>query len=267
MDDTLYDMIRQTAVSAAKCAGGLQKERFDSNVEIIKETDSDVTTTVDRKCSDIILNQISQVFPSHSILCEEETYREGMSEYEWIVDPLDGSVNYFLGLPYYCVSIACFIKDYDTKIPVIGVVYAPATGELFVGSPRDGVTLNGKRLVNIRQPGLSEGAVGVSLGSSESVFSAVYAVLPALFNGTKKVRSHGATALDLCRVAGGSLSGLYQIGVKIWDFAAGEIILKQAGCKFYARTLGDEGYAIIAGNRSSMSEMEEVFGWKAGVTS
>ena len=273
MNDNVYRLIRDTAVSAAKCAGSLQKQRFQKNVEIFSDSHNDITTMVDRECSDIIASHIGSVFPDHSILCEEASYVSGGSEYEWVIDPLDGSVNYFLGLPYYCVSIACYHKSAameaggDGRNSVFGVVYAPSTDELFTGSETEGAYYNGKRIIVSKSRRLGEGILGLSLGSKAEIFSAVHAFLPAVFEEAKKVRSLGATALDLCRVAAGGLTGLFQIGVKLWDFAAARIILECAGGCFDSREDAPGCYTIIAGNKASMPEMEVLFRWKTGVMS
>ncbi|MBN2509694.1 MAG: hypothetical protein JXB03_05430 [Spirochaetales bacterium] len=267
MDNTELQLIRDTAVSAAKCAGGYQKDRFQKQVELFSSSQYDLTTMIDKDSSDIIVNHIGSVFPSHSMLCEESSYVNGTSEYEWVIDPLDGSVNYFLGIPYYCVSIACYRNAGSRKEPLCGVVYAPSTEELFVAVSSGGAFLNGRRIVPDRGKPMGEGAVAVSMGSSPEVFRRVHSLLPAVFEGSRKVRSMGATALDVCRVASGGLTGLFQMGVKEWDFAAGRIVLEAAGGCFSYKEERDGVFTILAGNTTSMPEMEEVFRWKAGVMS
>tara|TARA_B100000686_G_C16759318_1_gene957620 strand:- start:366 stop:1148 length:783 start_codon:yes stop_codon:yes gene_type:complete len=217
----------QVAVSAAKTAGKIQRERNGDIGRIRYKDDINPVTEIDLLCEKEIIKQIRKRFPDHDILAEESAETPtGTSENRWIIDPLDGTVNYAHGYPCYCVSIALEHKNKVT----IGVVYNPSLDELFVAEKDDGATLNGKpihvsSICNMKQSLLVTGfAYDVAETDNDN--------LNHFRNFTKAcqaVRRPGSAALDLCYVAMGRFEGFWELKLHSWDMAAGALLVKEAG--------------------------------------
>jgi fructose-1,6-bisphosphatase/inositol monophosphatase family enzyme len=201
---------------------------------------------------------IREQFPEHAILSEESGAREGTGGYTWVIDPLDGTVNFWYGLPFFCVSIACYrtsgrpsgqegISAGLPGAPVAGVVFLPFSQELFVGVPGRGAFLNGRPIRASRSGDLSETVVTVSFGKTPEAMRCMTRRLDALLPKVRKARCLGAAAAELAYVAAGFLGGLMYEGIKLWDFAAGRIILEEAGGFFEASETGPDLWRVTAG--------------------
>ncbi|GAA4017153.1 inositol monophosphatase family protein [Deinococcus rubellus] len=215
-----------TATTAALAAGAIQLARTDLLHEVrAKSTFSDLVTEVDALCEAEIRRIILAAYPAHAVLGEEEG-QAGEGEYLWIVDPLDGTVNYARGYPVYCASVALEVRG----VRVVGAVYDPSRRELFTASLGSGAFLNGARIQPSTTPRLQSPAL-ISTGFPYSVAddASNLTYLGKLLALGVPVRRPGAAALDLCNVACGRMDGYWELGLKRWDSAAGSLIIEEAG--------------------------------------
>ena len=239
----------EIAVIAAKAAGQIQRDHVGLELEISsKSVDSDLVTIVDAKCEETIRRIILDAYPSHQILGEEGG-SVGSSEYVWIVDPLDGTVNYAHGFPFYCVSIALEIAG----IRVVGVVYDPIRDEMFSALSGGGAFLNGKKIGVSSQSSLS-GRAMLATGFPYDPSTALLAleVFKRFLALGLPIRRPGAAALDLCYVACGRIDGFFEYKLQAWDCAAGILLIEEAGglvSNFNGQTYAYSDKKIVASNK------------------
>jgi myo-inositol-1(or 4)-monophosphatase len=215
------------AVKAARRAGTTilrSMDRLDSLNIQIKEK-NDFVSDVDRKAEAEIIQILRQAYPKHSILAEENGMMEG-NEYQWIIDPLDGTTNYLYGFPVFAVSIALAYRDELLH----AVVYDPLRDELFTASKGDGAMLNNRRLRTTKRKGLDGALLGTGFPFKQQQHLDVYLeTFKALFPDTAGIRRTGSAAIDLAYVAAGRLDGFWEISLKPWDMAAGALLVSEAG--------------------------------------
>lgn len=266
-----WGRILETAMGAVRAAGKLQMEWFrcDGGVEAFRR--HDLKLKVDRMSEETIASVIRRSYPDHGILGEETGRRPGRTGYLWIVDPLDGSVNYHHGIPHFCVSLACHLLSRAsggreetaapvTGEPVVGVVYAPVTDELFCGVRGGGATCNGRPIRVGDVHSLEEAVIGFSFGSREETMQRMCAMSASLARDARKLRAFGSTALDMAYVACGRMSGLIQGRVRCWDFAAARVILEESGGLFRAKEVDPGGWEIIACAPGLLHHLENLAG-------
>jgi fructose-1,6-bisphosphatase/inositol monophosphatase family enzyme len=262
LDDSLAagfsNGVLETAISAARRAGAIQLHHFRNDQVSCRRLLRDVKLETDRTCERVIIGAIRERFPEHAILSEESGALAGTGEYTWIIDPLDGTVNFWHGLPFFCVSIACYANAgqlVDEELlpggplskPVVGVILLPFSQELFVGVPGRGAFLNGRPISASRTGHLADAVVTVSFGKTPEAMRRMTRRLDVLLPQVRKARCLGAAAAELAYVAAGYLSGLVYEGIQLWDFAAGKIILEAAG-GFLEATEGEPDlWRVIAG--------------------
>lgn len=216
----------QTAVRAAREAGRLQLQFLGGELGIeSKSTDSDLVTLADKACESAIREIILAAHPDHAILGEEGG-NIGSSQYQWIVDPLDGTVNYAHGFPFFCVSIALEIDGQRS----VGVVYDPNRDELFSAVKGSGAFLNGTAIHSSPVAELG-GRAMLATGFPYDTQGALEAleVFRRFLGLGLPVRRPGAAALDLCYVACGRIDGFFEYKLNAWDCAAALLIIEEAG--------------------------------------
>ncbi len=224
-----------TAKAAARAAGEIQRRNFGKLLNVDARMKNDIKLEVDRLCEQAIINSILQVHPDHAFLSEEAGIVNDLgSDYLWIIDPLDGTVNFFYGLPYFCTSIACYRRSGSGIIPglgeeVLGVVYAPATDEMFSAGKGEGAFLNDEKIKAAEVGSLAECMIATGFGSTRSGFDRMLSGLPALAEDVCKMRCLGAAAYDICNAAAGRLSAFFEKGLHTWDIAAASVIASEAG--------------------------------------
>ena len=237
------------AVRAARDAGKLIVPYLDhvDRLPIITKERNDFVTEVDQSAERLIIDTLKQAFPTHAILAEESGSSDG-DEYQWIIDPLDGTTNFLHGFPQFSISIALKHKD---KL-VLGVVYDPLRQELFTAMTGDGAYLNNRRIRVSKQLGLQGALLGTGFPYKDLRYLDAYlAMLKEMITETAGVRRPGSAALDLCYVASGRIDGFWEIGLNAWDIAAGAIIVREAGgiiTDFSANEKYLENGNVIAGN-------------------
>ncbi len=217
------------AIRAARKAGNHIAKSLENaeKIESTQKGSNDFVTNVDKEAETIIIDTIKHSYPEHSIIAEENGMIEGKdSDVQWIIDPLDGTANFIKGIPHFSVSIAVRIKGRTE----VACVYDPMQNELFTAQRGSGAQLNSARirvkpLKDLQGAILATGFPFKQKQHSESYFK----ILSALFVECADFRRTGSAALDLCYVAAGRVDGYFELGLKPWDLAAGELIAREAG--------------------------------------
>lgn len=239
------------AVNAAREAGAELVRRQSGLLEIAtKSSATDLVTDADRAAEELLVARLQAARPSDAIVGEEGADAAGSSGLRWVLDPLDGTVNYVYGYPVWCVSVACEDRSSSPGDALVGVVFDPTRDECFTAVRGEGSWLADRRLV-VRDPVAMEQALIATGFSYEPVHRAGQAdVLAALLRRARDVRRGGSAALDLCAVAAGRVDGYYEDSTAHWDWAAGALIAREAGAVVTALPATDlrgRGGVVAAG--------------------
>ena len=222
---TTVERARQVACEAAESAGEPLRELHGRVEDVTYKTDkSDIVTEADEQANRIITTVIENEFPDHAILSEESEFREGSSEYTWVIDPLDGTGNFAHGNPQYSVSIGLV----EAGDPVMGVVYVPETDDLFHAVAGGNAYKRDTEITTTDCDRLDESML-LSGWDPEGDF------LTHFYGETQGVRALGSAALSLCYLAAGSADGSWEYGTYPWDVAAGIVIARAAGARLTDR--------------------------------
>ncbi|MCK4718955.1 MAG: inositol monophosphatase, partial [Thermoplasmata archaeon] len=188
----------------------------------------DPVTKFDRLSEEIVTDIIRKNYPDDAIMAEEGTTAAGKTGRRWIIDPLDGTTNYSHGYTPWCISIALEEKGKS----IVGVVYAPCTGEMFHATKHGGAWLNGKPINVSKRHRLLDSLVATGFPyANEKARKTNLENLSRVLGSCMGIRRDGSAAMDLCQVACGRLDAFWELGLKPWDTAAGELILREAGGK------------------------------------
>ncbi len=214
-------------IEISKEAGSVIREGFGTHFEVeFKGSSSNLVTEIDKKSEKLILDYIAKEFPSHSVLSEESGKRTRDSEYVWIVDPLDGTTNFAHGLPIFSVSIA-LQKNGET---CCGAVYDVMRDVIYTAEINSGAFMNGKKIRVNSIDNFEESVLvtGFPYDIQNNPYNAVEK-FEAFLLRARAVRRLGSAALDFCYVASGVFSGFWEVKLSPWDFAAGDLIVREAG--------------------------------------
>ena len=216
------------AFKAARKAGDMMLRASNnlSTIRIDNKAFNDFVSEVDRQSEAIIIETLQEAYPHHRILSEEAgVLGNERAEFEWIIDPLDGTTNYLHGHPQYAVSIALLEKGVLKE----ALVYAPERNELFTASRGNGALLNDRRIRVSSRVELSQCLIGTGFPVVEqSMLDTYLAILKAFIEKTAGARREGAASLDLCALAAGRVDGFFEFNLKPWDIAAGALIVQEA---------------------------------------
>jgi len=196
------------------------------SLAVTSKARNDFVTDVDKMAEQEIISILKRAYPEHSILAEESGLQGGDSEYQWVIDPLDGTTNFVRGFPHFAVSIAFKHKGILDQ----GVVYDPVRQELFTASKGSGAQLNNRRIRVTKQKELEGSLLGTGFPFRQQQYLDAYMqMFKALFPDSAGIRRAGAASLDLAYVASGRLDGFWELGLSEWDMAAGALLIKEAG--------------------------------------
>lgn len=216
------------AIRAARRAGNVIARSVDrvDELTITDKSRNDFVSEVDQMAEQEILKVITQTYPDHAILAEESGEQEGRADYQWIIDPLDGTTNFLHGFPQFGVSIACKHKG---RLEV-AVVYDPIKQELFTAARGRGAALNDRRIRVSRRQGLEGALIGTGFPFRQNQNLDVYLdTFREIFPQSAGIRRAGSAALDLAYVAAGRLDGFWEFGLNQWDMAGGALLIQEAG--------------------------------------
>lgn len=226
---TDLDELLSLAVDTAQEAGELVRERRDAvsrmAVSATKTTPTDVVTESDTAAEELIRSRLLSARPGDAVLGEEGGSSAGQSGVRWVVDPIDGTVNYLYGIPQYAVSIAAQ-RDDDT---VVGVVHNPVSGETWTATRGGGAALNGSAVHESGCDRLDLALVATGFGYDAGRRERQAEILRRILPSVRDVRRAGAASLDLCAVASGRVDAYYERGLGPWDLAAGGLVAEEAG--------------------------------------
>jgi myo-inositol-1(or 4)-monophosphatase len=228
------------AVRAARKAGSvINRASLDgSGLEVRSKRQNDFVTRVDTAAEEAIIDVVKKAYPDHAILAEESGAADGAAEYQWIIDPLDGTTNFIHGFPQYCVSVGIRHRGALAH----GVVYDPNRNELFTASKGRGAFLNDRRIRVSKCLRLGDALVGTGFPFRELTRIDRYTgQLKNMMEKSAGVRRAGAAALDLAYVACGRLDAFWEMGLSPWDMAAGALLIQEAG-GLVGDLRGDDGY-------------------------
>ena len=219
------------AMSIATGAGKLLLDRPSDLQVQTKSTATDVVTLMDQRAEAFIVAELGKHRPNDAILGEEGANQEGTSGFQWVIDPLDGTVNYLHQVPLWCVSIG--LIEQSSGLAMAGVVYVPVMDQMYISSRGLGawvIDRGAPRQLKVSQCNdLSQALIGTGFGYSSTRRASQARVLQEVLPNVADIRRLGSCAVDLCLVADGVLDGYYERGVNAWDHAAGELIAREAG--------------------------------------
>ncbi len=245
----------ELAVEVAKRAGKVMRENFGKELKIDKVSRHDIKLEIDRKCEEVIIGGIRKEFPEHGILSEEAGEMRTESEYQWVIDPLDGTVNFARSVPHFCTSIALRKKNEV----ILGVVYDPMREELFTGERGKGARLGEKPLAVSRTGKLGESILVCGFSKDQETITRALPLVPPLIRKARKLRMTGCAALDLAYVASGRYDGYFEYGINLWDIAAASLILEEAGGKGeILHELTPTRYDFLASNGRVHAELRDM---------
>jgi len=259
------------AVRAARAAGKLMRQNLRQTKRVYQETSHDIKLELDVRCQKLIERMLHAVFPKIALLGEEGDAGAADATARWVVDPIDGTVNFAYGIPHACVSIAlqrqvgepgaatsAKSRNRQGMIPgsnyetIVGVVYDPFTDELWTAIRGGPACLNGSAIQVSPRRKLSEAIVSIGFSKSRFIMEQTLPYFTWLARRVRKVRMFGAAALGLTYVATGRLDAYIERGINLWDVAAGGLIIECAGGSFWLEPIPGQRnrFRMVASNRA-----------------
>jgi myo-inositol-1(or 4)-monophosphatase len=256
-----------TAIKAARAAGGMMRDNLRETKKVNEATQHDIKLELDVRCQKRIERELRRAFPKIPILGEEGILGDPEAPVRWVVDPIDGTVNFSYGIPHACVSIALQkqmpgspsrrakseIRNPKSEASsfqsIVGVVYDPFTDELWTAIRGQPSRLNGKIIRVSPRRKLDESIVALGFAKQRFTLQKMLPAFNGLIHRVRKIRIMGAAALSLVYVASGRMEAYLEYGLRLWDIAAGGLIVEGAGGAFECREVGaDYTYEILASN-------------------
>lgn len=254
----LFDGFLGTAEEAARTGGNILMSHFGRPLDIEFKGDANLVTVADRLSEDAIVSIITGSYPGHQIMAEEGTTNNNISEYRWIIDPLDGTTNFAHSFPLFAVSIGL---ELEGKM-VMGVVYDPVRGECFTAMDGCGAYLNGRAIHVSDVETLDRSLLATGFPYDRRINPDEYLFHFREFLKTaQEIRRPGAATIDMCYVASGRFDGFWEPKLQPWDIAAAAVIVKEAGGRLSDYKGGEfsiYGKETVASNGKIHGEMLDV---------
>jgi len=234
------------ADNAARAAGELLRKSFQHPQRVSSALAHDIKLEIDVQAQELITKLLLDEFPEHALYGEEGIVGDQSSEHQWVVDPLDGTVNYFYGIPHFCVSIALRFRG---EI-MVGVTYDPIREEMWRGQKGEAPKLNGEIFHVSDRADLAEAVISVGLSKTGATIEAGLPILQRMIHRARKCRLLGSAALDMAYVACGRFDAYIEQGISLWDIAAGWLLIETAGGTVDLRPREDmkDKYSVVASN-------------------
>jgi len=228
----------KNAVKAARAAGRLMHANWHRPKRVKLTEAHDIKLELDVRCQKLIGKILRAAFPQIPLLGEEGDSGDVNAEYRWVVDPIDGTVNYFFGMPHAAVSIGLQVQSSKSKVQsyetVLGVIYDPFTEELWTALRGGPARLNGRIIRVSRRSRLGDAVIAMGFSKSQKNLEKSLPHVNRLARRVKKIRIMGSAALELAYVACGRLDAYIERTINLWDVAAGALLIECAGGEFYA---------------------------------
>lgn len=263
-----------TAVTAARAAGRMMRDNLNKAKKINEASQHDIKLELDVRCQKRIERELRRAFPTVPILGEEGILGDPEAPVRWVVDPIDGTVNFTYGIPHACVSIALQrqVAGSESRVSssskratklktrnsipethpfesIVGVVYDPFTDEMWTAIRGQPARLNGKVIRVSQRKTLGESIVALGFAKQRFTLNKMLPVFNDLIHRVRKIRIMGAAALALVYVGTGRMDAYLEYGLRLWDIAAGGLIVECAGGEFWSEAVGDDyTYQILASN-------------------
>lgn len=244
-----------SAQQAAREAGELLRRHLHAPKKANFISQHDIKLELDLRCQRLIEGSLARHYPQIAVLGEESETGEVGGLSRWVVDPIDGTVNFACGIPHACVSIALqaqtesksnpFFDGYET---MLGVVYDPFLDEMWTATRDETARLNGKTIRASQRGELEECILAMGFSKTKAAIDRMLPGFGRLLQRVRKMRILGAAALSLCWVAAGRMDAFVESGVCLWDIAAGGLILERAGGDFHCNLADKNRYKMIANN-------------------
>jgi len=239
------------AVKAARAAGKVMHDNWHKPKRVKLDDAHDIKLELDVRCQQLIEKILHAAYPEIPLLGEEGDSGDVRAEYRWVVDPIDGTVNYFYGMPHAAVSIALQKRDkrrvtsdgkrvpnlvtrHMPHVTVLGVIYGPFTDELWTTMRGEPTRLNGKIVRVSNRSKLEDAVIAMGFSKNRENMEKSLPHLNRLARRVKKIRVMGSAALELAYVASGRLDAYIERTINLWDVAAGQLLVENAGGEFYA---------------------------------
>jgi myo-inositol-1(or 4)-monophosphatase len=229
------------AESVARATGSLLMKRPESFTLTEKSSAVDFATQMDQQAEEMIVKLLLAQRPDDGIVAEEGAARQSKSGITWVIDPIDGTVNYLYGLPGWNVSIAA--KDKDGV--VVGVVYAPSINGFWSAIRSEGATYNGNKIKCNDPVSLDRSLIATGFAYDLNLRNSQGKIMSNLLPKIRDLRRNGAAAVDLCYVAMGAIDGYFEASLKEWDLAAGGLIATEAGAVLSGRAGGEPNGELV----------------------
>lgn len=252
-----YEMLEQMKQWVVE-AGTEQVKRLENPIAMKSKTSAiDLVTEVDEWTDRFLVDKIKTHYPDHAILTEETGSYAGEADYEWVIDPIDGTVNYAHHFPLFCISVAV---KYQGEV-VVGVVYLPKLNEMYEAVKGEGAKLNGKTILVSETKELNRSVLATGFpydkGTDPNNNVNYFTTLITKIGG---IRRTGSAAIDLCQVAAGRFDAYWELKINEWDIAAGLLIVEEAGGKTKVVKM-EKGYKVLVGNESIFQQVDELLKW------
>ncbi|MGJ8580725.1 MAG: inositol-1-monophosphatase [Psychromonas sp.] len=246
------------AIRAARNAGKVIVKGYENleSVEVEEKSLNDYVSSVDKEAELAIIGTLRKSYPDHSFVAEESGIDNGKdTDHQWIIDPLDGTTNFIRGIPHFAVSIALKIKGRTE----IGIVFDPIRNELFSAVRGQSAQINGYRTRTSSVPKLAGTLLATGFPFKQKYNLETYLnIFQDFFTDVADMRRGGSAALDLAYVAAGRMDGFWEFGLKPWDIAAGELLLKESGAMMTDFNGGNDYFKsgdVVAANPKLLKEM------------
>ncbi len=219
----------QAAERAARRAGHLLKANFHLPKEIDEAQHHDVKLALDRKSQDLITEDLLNAFPDYCLYGEEGMAGNQDASMQWIVDPIDGTVNYLYSIPHFCISIA--LREKESNEIIMGLIYDPMLDELWTVEKGGAPALNGKTIACSPRRTLEEAILFVGCGKDKEALATGLERFERASTRARKMRMMGSAALGMAYIASGRLDGYIESRISLWDVAAGILLVESGGGK------------------------------------
>lgn len=252
-----------TAEAAARAAGKMMRDNHRAKKKINLATQHDIKLELDVRCQKKIEQMLRKDFPEIPILGEEGITGDPTAAHRWVVDPIDGTVNFTYEIPHACVSIALQSRFGNTGTEadyksVVGVVYDPFCDEMWTAIRGQPAKLNNIRIHVSARTRLNESIVALGFAKKKDTLEKMLPTFNQLIHRVRKIRLMGAAALSMVYVASGRMDAYSEYGLRLWDIAAGGLIIECAGGEFYHHPVdGEYTYRLIASNGKLRKKLEK----------
>jgi len=239
---------QKAAIQAARAAGKIMRANWNAPKRVKVSHAHDIKLELDVRCQKIIENILYRAFPKVPLLGEEGNSGDLNASYRWVVDPIDGTVNYFFGMPHAAVSIALQATAPGSPIALIGVIYDPFTDELWTATYGGKTRLNGKVVRASKRAKVGECIIAMGFSKTRENMEKSIPHLNRIARRAKKIRIMGSAALELAYVASGRLDAYIERTINIWDIAAGGLMVECSGGEMFLKELPDGRLRMCADN-------------------